>query len=401
MGRTKTPWIAMAAAAVLVAAGCSGGGASADRTSGDGEPRAQNSVDSTPATLEVTPKDGASEVTPDTTVEVTATNGTISSVTVKDGKGHSVPGEIAGSTWTASAQLMPEATYTVTVKAAGPGGAESTEKTTFTTLTPGITATYGILYTDQKVGVAMPAIIQFDSEVTDKAYRQKIEKAVSVKTTPEVEGAWGWLDNRQLMWRPKEFFATGTKVEINAPLTGFQTGPDKWVANDSTGTMTIGRNQTSVVDLAKHKMTVKRDGKTVKTFPVSGGRPGPDTETRSGMKVIMTKEPAVTMDSASLGIKKGDPGYYRIDTNWNMRVTWTGEYVHSAPWSQGSQGYANVSHGCVNMAPGDAKWMFDNSLIGDPMDFTGSSREFAPTEGIGVWQFSWAKWQRQSALETS
>lgn len=399
MGRTKTTWTAMAAAAVLLAAGCSGSGSTTASTSGVDEPGGTSSTtDSTPATLEVTPKDGATDVTPDTTVEVAATKGSISSVTVKDAGGHSVPGEVDGSTWKASAKLMPQATYTVTVKAEGPGGAPSTEKTTFTTLTPGITATYGILYTDQKVGVAMPAIIQFDSEVTDKAYRQKIEQAVSVKTTPEVEGAWGWLDNRQLMWRPKEFFPSGTKVEINAPLTGYQTGPQKWIANDATGAMTIGRNQTSVVDLAKHKMTVKRDGKVIKTYPVSGGRPGPETETRSGMKVIMTKEPAVTMDSESLGIKKGDPGYYRIDTNWNMRVTWTGEYVHSAPWSQGSQGYANVSHGCVNMAPGDAKWMFDNSLIGDPMDFTGSEREFAPTEGIGVWQFSWAKWQQQSAL---
>ena len=96
--------------------------------------------------------------------------------------------------------------------------------------------------------------------------------------------------------------------------------------------------------------------------------------------------------------EKGEPGYYKLDTRWNMRVTWTGEYLHSAPWSVGSQGSSNVSHGCVNMAPENAKWMFDNSMIGDVVDFTGSSRVFQPTEGIGVWQYSWAEWQKRSAL---
>lgn len=112
----------------------------------------------------------------------------------------------------------------------------------------------------------------------------------------------------------------------------------------------------------------------------------------------MSKEPTVTMDSATVGIEKGEPGYYKLDTRWNMRVTWTGEYLHSAPWSVGSQGSSNVSHGCVNMAPENAKWMFDNSMIGDVVDFTGSSRVFQPTEGIGVWQYSWAEWQKRSAL---
>ena len=244
----------------------------------------------------------------------------------------------------------------------------------------------------------MPATVQFDSPVETPAMRREIEKRVRITTTPRTEGSWGWLDDRQLMWRPKTYWQPGTKVTVRTPFTGFQTGKDKWVANDDGGTMTIGRSMTSLVDMNKHVMTVKRDGAVVRRIPVSTGRPGPETETRSGVKVVMSKEPTVTMDSATVGIEKGEPGYYKLDTRWNMRVTWTGEYLHSAPWSVGSQGSSNVSHGCVNMAPENAKWMFDNSMIGDVVDFTGSSRVFQPTEGIGVWQYSWAEWQKRSAL---
>jgi lipoprotein-anchoring transpeptidase ErfK/SrfK len=112
----------------------------------------------------------------------------------------------------------------------------------------------------------------------------------------------------------------------------------------------------------------------------------------------MERAALVVMDSTSLGIPKGSPGYYRIPTNWNLRVTWTGEYIHSAPWSVGAQGNSNVSHGCTNMSPTAAKYMYDVSKVGDVVIFTGSSRTFQPTEGIGVWVYSYAAWQARSAL---
>ncbi|QGN57575.1 L,D-transpeptidase family protein [Nostocoides sp. HKS02] len=136
----------------------------------------------------------------------------------------------------------------------------------------------------------------------------------------------------------------------------------------------------------------------MRTIPVSTGRPGPLTETRYGTKVIIRKEGQVTMDSTTIGIPKGNPNYYKIDTKFNLRLTWTGEYIHSAPWSVSSQGNSNVSHGCTNMSPANAQWMFDNSKVGDVVVFTGSNRPFLPTEGIGVWQYSFAGWQKQSAL---
>jgi lipoprotein-anchoring transpeptidase ErfK/SrfK len=200
------------------------------------------------------------------------------------------------------------------------------------------------------------------------------------------------------MWRPATYWQPGTTVTVDAPLTGVQTGADKWIAHDDHASFTVGSAMVSRVNIQTHMMTVTRGGQVIKTIPVSTGRPGPLTETRSGVKVIIRKEGKITMDSTTIGIPKGDPNYYKIDTQWNLRLTWTGEYIHSAPWSVDSQGTANVSHGCTNMSPANAEWMFNNSKVGDIVIFTGSNRPFLPTEGIGVWQYTFAGWQHQSAL---
>lgn len=393
--------IALALALAFVVAACGGGGDSGQdgSPSGGGDSSAKGS--STPqlpaAEIKVSPAKGSKDVMPDDTIDVQVMRGKLSDVKVTGAGGARVEGKVNGESWASTSRMKPDTTYTVAVTAEGPEGGSTTQTSTFTTHTPKVTATYGVVYDQQTVGVAMPVSIQFDSVVTDKKYRQAIEEAVSVQTTPQTEGSWGWLDDRQLMWRPKDFWAPGTTVSVDAPLTGFQTGEDKWVAEDRSGSMTIGRQQMARVDIDKHEMTVTRDGKTVKTFPVSSGKPGKETETRSGMKVVIGKQREMTMDSETVGIDKGEPGYYKVDTDFNVRVTWTGEFVHSAPWSVGAQGSSNVSHGCVNMAPENAKWFYDNSLPGDPVDFKGSAREFKPTEGIGVWQYSYSDWQQQSS----
>lgn len=383
----------MALVAAVAVTGCVGG-SSEDAGSGS----SATSAPKPKPQVRVTPAQGSADVMPDDRVSVQVVSGDLADVTVTGPGGDEVEGKADGQSWRSTGRMTPDATYTVAVTAKGPEGGTTTQKSTFTTHDPEVTATYGVVYDGQTVGVGMPVSIQFDTAVTDKKYREAIERAVSVKTTPKVEGSWGWLDDRQLMWRPKEFWKPGTEVEVDAPITGFQTGKDKWIAEDASGSMTIGRKQVSSVDIADHEMTVERGGKKVKTYAVSSGKPGKDTETRSGMKVVINKDREMTMDSQTIGIKKGEPGYYKVDTDYNVRVTWTGEFVHSAPWSVGAQGSSNVSHGCVNMAPQNAKWFYDHSLPGDPVDFTGSDREFRPDEGIGVWQYSYAEWKQQSAL---
>lgn len=353
----------------------------------------------TPATLDVSPADQASGVLPTSPVVVRASSGTLTQVRATDDHGKVLKGTLrADGTWHSSGRLTPSSRYTLSMTAKGSDGSPSTSTSTFTTLTPKVTATYGILNAGATVGIGMPVSIQFDSPVSSKELRAQVEKLVTVKTTPAQKGAWGWLDNRQLMWRPAEYWRPGTTVSVNAPLTGVQTGPDKWVANDDSASFTVGSAMVSTVDIKAHTMTVRRGGQVLRVIPVSTGRPGPLTETRSGTKVIIRKEGEVTMDSTTIGIPKGKPGYYKIKTKWNLRVTWTGEYLHSAPWSVGAQGTSNVSHGCVNMAPANAQWMFETSKVGDVVKFVGSSRPFVPTEGIGVWQYSFDGWKAQSAL---
>lgn len=402
LGPLSRRHLAAAAAVGLLAAACttSPEKKAADAATDDATSAAPTPTPSpTPAVVEIVPADRATDVLPNTPVTVTASVGKVRTVKVTDDQGEELAGSIdAAGNWTSSRFMKPSATYTVEVSAEGPDGTPSTQQAQFTTLKPGVTATYGINYSGMTVGVGMPVAIQFDTAVQTKEMRAQVERLATVTTEPAVEGSWGWLDNRQLMWRPKDFWVPGTKVTVSAPLAGVQTGDTKWVGKDESGGFTIGDAMISHVDVPGHTMTVTRNGQVIRTIPVSNGRPGPETETRSGTKVIIERQSEITMDSATVGIPEGSPGYYKVETKWNLRVTWTGEFLHSAPWSVDAQGTSNVSHGCTNMAPDNAEWMFNNSRAGDVVQVTGSGRTFQPTEGIGVWQYSFEDWKRQSAL---
>lgn len=352
-----------------------------------------------PAVIRVSPANRSVRVRPDARVTVAASSGTLRDVTLVDDNGGRVQGRSGpGSTWQTSELLQPATAYTLTIAATGPYGAPTSAKSRFTTLKPQVPATYSLIPAAGVVGVGMPVIVQFDSVVSTRAQRAEVEKRMRLRTVPAQAGSWGWLDDRQLMWRPRSFWTPGTKVTVHAPLHGLQTGRNKWVTADKGTSFTVGSSMISTVDTKAHTLTLRRDGRIIRTFPVSTGKPGPLTETRRGTKVIIGRNDAFVMDSATVGIPKGSPDYYKINTKWNLRLTWTGEFVHSAPWSLGSQGSQNVSHGCTNMSPANAEWMFRNSKVGDVVTFTGSTRAFQPTEGIGVWVYSYAGWQAQSAL---
>lgn len=162
--------------------------------------------------------------------------------------------------------------------------------------------------------------------------------------------------------------------------------------------ITTGDRLEAVADAGTHHMTVLRNGEEIKTIPVTTGKPG--FSTRNGTKVVLEKQQFVRMRGTSVGIAAGSSESYDLPVYWATRVTWSGEYVHAAPWSVGSQGSANVSHGCVGMSTDNAEWFFGTVRQGDIVKVVNSGGEDMDPfgNGFGDWNLDWAKWRQGSAL---
>ncbi|WP_242890658.1 L,D-transpeptidase [Actinomadura litoris] len=375
-----------AGAVALLAAGCGGGGVGR-LASGDSK-----------TTVTITPANGTAQVRPDGTIEVKASGGKLEKVTVQGNQGAAITGRLAGDrkSWRSGRTLTPGASYTVTAQARG-GGKTSTVTSAFTTLKPAKTLTITDItpnLSGERVGVGMPIMLRFNRPVADKA---AVERALQVTPDKPVEGAWNWIAPDQVTYRTKTYWQPHQRVRFQARLAGVNAGGGVYGAKDAEQVITIGAAQITTGSIAKHHMTVKRDGRTLRTIPFSAGN-GETREftTTSGVHLLMEKGNPVTM--VSPGRQEGDPGYYKQVVNHAVRFSNSGEYVHAAPWSVGSQGSANVSHGCLNVSPSNASWFYDIMQRGDVIDLTGTSRQLEPDNGWGQWQMSFEKWRQGSAL---
>jgi lipoprotein-anchoring transpeptidase ErfK/SrfK len=198
----------------------------------------------------------------------------------------------------------------------------------------------------------------------------------------------------EVHWRPKDYWPSGTTVKVNAAMGRVELSDGTWGRRTVTSRFTIGARQISTVDIAKHKMTVTRNGKVIKVVPVTTGMTNskPTFPTRAGIKVIMSREPTVTMDAATTGTDPQDPNYYNLKVKWALRLTYSGEFLHAAPWSVSQQGRANVSHGCTGMSDANAKWMYDHSQIGDVVVYKNSKRPLEWGNGYTAWNKSFGDW---------
>ncbi|WP_233149900.1 Ig-like domain-containing protein [Kineosporia sp. A_224] len=382
--------------AVLALSGCTAGTSSQADAAGGGSPSAGGSQGQTsspaaqPVSVTVTPKDDATKVRPDAGVSVAAAQGRITSVKVTAADGTKVAGDLSddGASWKNTAHLAPAATYTVKVAAQNADGVATTVTSTFKTLRPAGFAGASLQPSDGwVVGVGMPVVVTFDSTVKNRA---KVEKALKVTATPAIEGAWRWTGSRQVQWRPKEFWKTGTKVKVVADLKGVEVSPGVWGKRTRTADFEIGSAMVSTVDIAAHTMTVRKNGKVIKVIPVTTGKPG--LATRNGTKVIISRETTHRMDAATTGVSQDSPEYYNLVVKYAMRLTWSGEFVHAAPWSVGSQGRANVSHGCTGMSTANAAWIFEHSKVGDVVKYVHGSRKLEDGNGYTAWNMSFDQW---------
>src|SRR5665647_1421457 len=102
--------------------------------------------ETTPAVLDVFPADLTTGFAPNVPVTVKASSGTLGTVTLVGAKGEIVAGKAGpDGTWTTSELLRPSTAYTLTMAATGPDGTATTTSSTFTTLKPKVTATYGLI----------------------------------------------------------------------------------------------------------------------------------------------------------------------------------------------------------------------------------------------------------------
>jgi lipoprotein-anchoring transpeptidase ErfK/SrfK len=373
---------------VLAAAACSWGDSRKHRDTG---PLAK---------VIITPWNGAGKVRPDGPISVQVLNGTLQDVTVTT-KGTKVQGDqsAGGTQWRSRWTLDPGTKYQVVATALGEDGKTQSAMSAFTTLKAEnpLATTIEAPAEKETVGVGMPIILHFNRDVQEKA---GVEKALEVKSTRPVTGAWHWFGDRDLVFRTKEHWPAQSKVEFVAHMSGVRAAKNVFGTRNLDLKFRIGDEHSSVAGEDTHQMVVKKNGKEIRTIPISMGRGGiRKYTTTNGHHLTMDKAQAVVMDSSTVGCPPGCPDYYNETVYWAVRISNSGEYAHSAPWSVGSQGSSNVSHGCVNMSPADATWFFNFSYRGDPYRITGSDRELEPDNGWGYWQLSWPDWVKGSGLK--
>ncbi|MCX2929578.1 L,D-transpeptidase [Mycobacterium sp. CVI_P3] len=200
----------------------------------------------------------------------------------------------------------------------------------------------------QVVGVAMPITVTFTSPVTD---RWAAQQSITVTSPANVAGRFEWLDDKTVQFVPAQYWPAHSEITM--------------MAGGIPRTFGTGSKVLGVADISAHTFTVSIDGQVVRQMPASMGKSR--FPTPIGSFNVLEKQSSVVMDSRTIGIPLSDPEGYKLTVADAVRVTWGGVYVHSAPWSVGSQGYSNVSHGCINLSPDNAAWYFDQVHIGDPV----------------------------------
>lgn len=355
------------------------------------------SAEESPAELSTNLPQNRRNVPVSTQVEVSAEHASLTKVRLTSPEGE-VPGEISadGSSWAAAERLEPGTTYQLLTLADDDAGEAVREKASFTTqaLTldeqtyPSVAPLQG-----ETVGVGMPVVVNFDLPVTDKA---EFEKHMTVTSKPAQVGSWHWLSDTEAHYRPKTYWKAGTKVSVDVDVNGVEAGNGIYGQEDRKVDFEVGDAHIYKVDMKTHQMKVFSNGKLLRTIPITTGEQ-PKFTTRSGIKVIMEKFDSKRMNSETVGITGADA--YDIDNvQWAMRLTNSGEFIHAAPWSVGSQGYANVSHGCTGMSTDNAGWLYSMTRRGDVVVYTGSDRPMEDGNGYADWNQSFKEYKQGSAL---
>ncbi|QTD99085.1 L,D-transpeptidase [Streptomyces cyanogenus] len=319
------------------------------------------------------------------------------------GSGQTVPGAISadGHSWKPQAQLERGTKYQIAATAKDADGRTAAANSIFTTVSSA-NSFIGTYTPDNgsTVGVGMPVSFTFDKSITDK---KAVQSHITVNSTSGQQVVGHWFGDRRLDFRPQEYWKAGSKVTLAIDLDGVQGAKGVYGVQKKTVSFTIGRSQVSTVDVRTQTMTVVRDGKTFKTVPISAG--SPQHTTYNGQMVIAEKFVQTRMNGSTVGFG----GEYDIpDVPHAMRLTTSGTFIHGNYWyNKGNPpfGREGTSHGCVGLADvqgaqgaTQAKWFFDNSLVGDVVVVKNSpDTTVSPDNGLNGWNMSWSAWTAGSA----
>jgi lipoprotein-anchoring transpeptidase ErfK/SrfK len=367
--------------------GHSNGGGSAPKSTVKPTPRASLAA----ADIRITPANGSKNADPAAGITVNTRKGTLTSV-VAHQSGTTVPGTMSqdSRSWHTQWTLATEQSYTVTASARVPGQGTLTRTVSFRTLTPGNTFHTQIFEGyNQTYGVGMPIMLTFSEPITNKA---AVERSLQLTTSTPVTGAWYWDGDEHLNFRPENYWPSGTKISFTGHLAGVEGAKGTYGAANLTQSFNIGDSVIATTSATAHQTKVYINGSLKYTWKASTGKAS--TATPNGTYLSVEKENPVRM----IGGTKGTPGYYNELVPYSVRFTFSGDYMHDAPWSVGDQGSTNVSHGCVNLSPTDSKIYYDLAIPGDPITVTDSTKAGKWDDGWTEWFLSWSDLVKGSAL---
>ncbi|MDP9182566.1 MAG: Ig-like domain-containing protein, partial [Actinomycetota bacterium] len=319
-------------------------------------------------------------------------DGELRSASVMDPLAYPVEGRLGDGHWTSTTELVPDTAYLVTASVEDTASRARTISITAHTskATKLLRATHSPRG-DRVVGVGLPAIITLSRSLTDASDRAAVVSRLRVETEPHVDGAWRWMNDKELHYRPATYWAKGTQINVHSDLTALRLSHGVWGSGSVDTQFSVGSAVVATVDVEKKAMTVVVDGKLIRTVKVSTGRD--KYPTRGGVHLVLEKLKVQIMDSATVGIPRKSPDGYYEEVPDSVRISYGGAFVHSASWSVRDQGVRNVSHGCVNISPADARWFFELVKRGDVVNIVHAKAPPLLTDpGMSDWNVPFSEW---------
>jgi lipoprotein-anchoring transpeptidase ErfK/SrfK len=383
-------------AVVGLAAACTKESGTIDE-GGDGE--ASSEAPQSAAKIQITPADGAADATAATEIAWTVEAGEFKEFTLTDAAGAAVEGAMHpdGTTWVPANPLEWETAYTATVTADDANGITATATSTFTTIaSPGdrVGLENYLPGVDSTVGQGAILAFRFNGHEVPEDLRASVERRLFVTSEPAQEGAWHWITPRALEYRPKEYWQPNTTVNVRLGLGGLDLGDGRYGEFDQETSFSIDSEARLLeADDQTKQMKAYRDGTVVQTIPISLGAreiDGHDARSFSGTMTIMSREEESTFVS--------DLYDYETDVKWAMRLTFSGQFIHGAPWASDRLGNSNGSHGCINVSDEMGEWIYNFVRWGDPVVVKNTGKEVPQGDGFTAWSLDWETFKQGSYL---